>query len=517
MVGITIQACRRIQAWLQHCWSRLGTQLEVTMSLRGLWHYLAALYLISCLGQSVLECVLTWPNQVKHVWFLGLVLEPLFIGVLIGSALKVPRHCFAADVAFLGSIFVDMIFAVGFMRIGKPARDVDLQFIWFYSIVSLSVFAGFHRFAIMLFWVASSCLLLVRGCTGADLKTSDFVAWVFGAAISAFASFIQCRISDLYATWEKHRNAERALLDYATEGTCVVDLLTGKVLEMSMRLQQVLGPTAHVGRPVQDFVIQDDQHRAEALLCEAGAGSLGATVVTLQLTSDKSAGHRLQDARVIAYSAAQSTIKICLQLLGESRIPEAVDLTPVRTPTAEAHHLTLHPGPAEPFELGSMSSSGQRRWFRSDAILGSGVRSALLGSAGEPPLSVDRPGVRLPGVPGSVLDGIAHAASLEDAITPTASAASQGTAVYSAGGNPAVMLSIAAARLAAVGHMRSPASSHDQAENAEEDHELPEGRARSASSVTARNVAGGFPSIAASTHLLGWRSDSSATLPRVDQ
>lgn len=300
-------------------------QLKVNSGLRSLWPFLAIMYMTICCANDLVD-VIVLKGDVHNNYMLWVVFEPAAVGFILVCALRVPRHSLSADCVFLLGIYanliLDLISSANSLDLNSHlhAHTVVRHVMWYFAVVSMFVFAGFHFVPIILFWVASVVFLMFgyQGKYHNDYRLAMIVAIVCGIVIGGVASVIERHMTWQSEVAEKHRNAERILLEYATNGTCVVESQAGTLAHTSPNLQEILGPPGNGTSLFQDLVIPEDKGRTQALLEDANLGQLGATVVTLSLLKDTSDG-QLQDVRLIAYSASRSEVMVCMQFLGESR------------------------------------------------------------------------------------------------------------------------------------------------------------------------------------------------------
>eukprot|EP00929_Paragymnodinium_shiwhaense_P112848 TRINITY_DN81111_c0_g1_i1.p1 TRINITY_DN81111_c0_g1~~TRINITY_DN81111_c0_g1_i1.p1 ORF type:complete len:873 (+),score=80.97 TRINITY_DN81111_c0_g1_i1:87-2705(+) len=426
----TRQIAETLDYHLSHYWrtTTRASHLKVTIGLRGLWPHVAAMYATCNFAENLTDLAKHWHSAHHALKFWGewVVLEPLAVAVLLFLALRLPRDSLWADFAFLGAIFADLLMGSKLSNVLRsyeaPEYHVTGVLLWFYTIVSMFVFAGFHMISVLSFWFATTILIVLfyEHCCG----VGTLVVLGSGLGICLIASLIEYRITNLCEVMEAQRHAESILLEHATAGSCVVNSKSGLLEEISPNLLRVLGGNARTGHTyLLDYVCPEDQSRAQTLMNDAGAGLLGATLVTLRLNTGPprqvggvfSAGRRLQDARLIAYSTSRFSIKVCLQLLGEAR-PPPLDA------------LSERPG---------------------------GLRSAVAAGSPPPTPSVQQPFTEAIGVP---------AAAAESAqLTPPGSQADSGshcTAPLRVAGWPTSLLAGALAQRLGGTHSHSPGVPH---------------------------------------------------------
>eukprot|EP00927_Polykrikos_kofoidii_P038477 TRINITY_DN32823_c0_g1_i1.p1 TRINITY_DN32823_c0_g1~~TRINITY_DN32823_c0_g1_i1.p1 ORF type:complete len:660 (+),score=97.11 TRINITY_DN32823_c0_g1_i1:56-2035(+) len=324
----------RQTAALRDFWARTtrASSVKVTAGIRGLWPHVAAMYATCNFAENLMDLLVLVPGTPTPVtfWICWVVVEPFLVIVCLWLALRVPRDSLWADFAFLSAIFADLVMGSS-LNLHVQGEDPPAYYmigvlLSYYTVVSMFVFAGFHMISIIAFWVATTVTIYALGGTQCCGYESAVVS-LFGGIVVFIASFIEYRITVMCEKSEAQHNAEQVLLECATAGSCVVDANTSEFTELSPNLEKVLQAGTSGGHRLLDFVAMEDVCRAETLLREAGAGQLGAAVVTLRLGTTASGSHggafrtacQLQDARLIAYSTSQITIKVCLQLLGEAR------------------------------------------------------------------------------------------------------------------------------------------------------------------------------------------------------
>lgn len=250
-----------------------------------------------------------------YYWLSLSIGEPVIVGLIFLLALKIPRRSVWADFMFMLGVLANFLFRVGLFNKRSPVKmDIDVSLLWYFQKVSMFVFAGFHDISLITFWFGIVFATLACGNT----EPQDLTTLGVGLATAATTIIINCSITRYAESFEQHRKAEQVLLEYATDASCVVEAQTGAFLETSRSLEKICGLAIQRGAPLQQLVVSSDHDRVRALLEDAANGSLGAALVTIQMTSDD--GHLFfQDMRVVAYSTSRYTTKLCLQFLGERR------------------------------------------------------------------------------------------------------------------------------------------------------------------------------------------------------
>lgn len=317
-----------------------AAQLKVNSGLRTLWPFLAVMYMTICLANNLVS-IIVWERVLSHP-FVWVIIEPGAVGLVFVCALRVPRNSLVADCAFLLGVFVDLILNLTFtadsldLNSHLDANTVVRHVMHYYFVVSMFVFAGFHFIPIILFWAASVVFLFFAyiGNYHRDYQLAIVVSICFGVVIASVASVIERRITWHSEVAERHRNAERILLEYATNGTCMVQSEAGTIIHTSPHLEKILGASADGTSSLQNLVIPEDTERVQALL--KGANDGNSTVVTVVLGGTppgNGLAGQVQDVRLMAYSASRNEVMVCLQMLGESR---------PRVAQASDNSLSLH-------------------------------------------------------------------------------------------------------------------------------------------------------------------------------
>lgn len=184
-------------------------------------------------------------------------------------------------------------------------------------------FLGVHSYAITLYLLTHWVLQLNIDAVGA------WFSGLTGVGLLTLACMAEYRVSALLLDLQRKNTVTETLLDNATDGFCSVDCSSGIIRSASPNLEYTFGTTNLVGARLTDFIHHGDHGVIVDLLDSASQlQTASPDPVLVSCIQDNNSGPKAAgesgnvysfDAKIILLAVSQTTLYLCMQMMGEFR------------------------------------------------------------------------------------------------------------------------------------------------------------------------------------------------------